>query len=69
MMISYVPPLKKAEKVDSEAPMKEKMTHLQRVPPTLAEASLSLLLKSDKDPLMYVELQAYFPSTVDLKIQ
>lgn len=58
--ISYVPPLKKAEEVEAEAeaPAKEIRTPLRRVPHILAEASISLLLRTDKDPLMCVELQA-----------
>lgn len=40
---------------------------MPRLPPTLAEASVSLLLKTDKDPLM-CSATGQFPSTVDLKI-
>lgn len=60
-MMSYVPPLKKAEKGGVGGCSAEIMVPLRRVPPALEEASISLLLKSDKDPLMCVELQACFP--------
>lgn len=66
MVLSCVPPLKKAEEVE-EAPAKEIRTALRKVPHTLAEASISLLLRTDNDPPYVRRATGLLPSTADLK--